>query len=980
MITIVTSLGNVAAAQLEAIRSAFVSNLKNPLVARILVVTEAPPGTMGWLTEPELGTELGDVDGGRIALIRTPARPDFNTLLRFCNEALSAGADTVALMNADVSIATEEDAARMLEALTFLEGRDRSVVFALSRHELDTDGSRIDLYEPNGLPNTLSADAWVFQRRLSVPRDLFYRLGQMNCDMMFAYDLLATGHELYNPCLDVTLLHHEPSKDESYYRESNAEQGAKEAVWHHARLHGIRPWNYHGIPWVRTDWLKRGYRPAANTTNGRRAMVALPADCDAHAFEALLPSLDRLIAEHDIEIQIIHDGDLDALLRGIAESLRNRPGIWFAAPQLGIRETRRAFLEGKQYAFDRFAFVSDLSRVDDALLAAADGIFVSLSDRPAASPPAYGCTLITSVFRSDPFLRGFVRNMTGLVGYDKLIEHVFVVSSLSDVEISALDVLLGERSNVLVLWHRQDPGLYECWNRGIRLARTDYVSNANVDDLRHPRQVVSLLRRLEAHPEVAVAATALVPFHEYPQDGVLPAASEIWYQDSAGRFGFTDLARPVGSDWSGLEPHNMPHCMPVWRRSLHANHGWFEESRFGTYADWAFWLRVLERGEAGWLESEALSFYFVNPGSHNRRGSQLDDWHRAVEDEFLDAFRARARGRRSARARKPKVQRKLHLRGEDLSYGEHRNAFGNVVRALSPLDRGSRGIRFVPFLERQFVWGTSIEEGEAASGHPRPLVEPWIGILHVPFGAPRWFDAKVMPERMLESRLFRDSLPSCRGLVTFCAELQRELGHYLPELPSLALRHPTDLDARPWDVDAYAGDPCVVQVGDWLRRLQAIHRMRAPGHRRVMLLKRHTAAFLEREVEVFGDFRDAAVEMRQLVPDHEYDELLSRSVVLCLMYATAANNVVVECISRATPILINPLPAAVEYLGAGYPLYIHDEAEADALLADRERVMAAHEYLLRRRVELDLSYEAFYSDFSSSGFYQELSVDRKVPA
>jgi GT2 family glycosyltransferase len=966
MITIVTSAGAAALAQRAAIRAAFARNLRNRHVERIVVVTEASSGEMGWLLRK--GEE-----GQRISLVHVPERPDFNTLVRLCNEQLAAGAHTVALMNADISIALDEDAERMLGTLEAMEARRNPVVFALSRHELKDGEPRIELYESSGLPNNLSADAWVFQQPLSLSRDLFYRLGQMNCDMMFASDLVAGGYRLYNPCLDIRLLHHEAAKDEEYYRGRNAEQDAQEALWHHARINDIREWNYHGVPWVRSDSLKQGYLPEESSTNGRRVIVALPRHYPLDAFEASLPVLDRLVSVHGFEIEVVHEHDPDTLLGRFASVLAGRPRIRFSASQLGIGETRRALLAGRQYAFDRFAFVSDLARIDEALVAAADGIFVSLTTRPVPQPPVFGCTLITSVFRSDRFLRGFLRNIRGLDGYGRLIEHVFVVSELSDLEVQALDELLAEESNVLVLWHREDPGLYECWNRGIRLARTEYVSNANVDDLRHPRQVVTLLRCLEAHPDVALAATALVPFHEYPEDGSLPAVSEVWYRDAAGRFGFADIARPRAD--GGLDPHNMPHCMPVWRRSLHANHGWFEEDRFGTYADWAFWLKVFERGESAWMVADALSFYFVNPGSHNRRGTKLEEWHKAIEAEFIDAFRARAALHRPARPQILRAERKLHLRGEDLSYGEHRNAFGNVIRALRPLDRGPDGIRFVPFLERQFVWGSSAEEGEAASASPRPLTDPWIGILHVPFGAPEWFDPAVMPERMLATPLFRESLPACRGLVTLCADLQRELAHYLPGVPTLALRHPTGLDVRQWDMKAYAASPMVVQVGDWLRRLQAIHRMRAPGHRRVMLLKRHTRTWLDREIEVHGDFRDSRVEMRSLVPDGEYDELLARSVVLCLMYATAANNVVVECIARATPILINPLPAVIEYLGTGYPLYVRDEEEADAALADRERIAAAHEYLLRRRVEIDLSYEAFCRDFSSSGFYQSLPVE-----
>jgi hypothetical protein len=140
----------------------------------------------------------------------------------------------------------------------------------------------------------------------------------------------------------------------------------------------------------------------------------------------------------------------------------------------------------------------------------------------------------------------------------------------------------------------------------------------------------------------------------------------------------------------------------------------------------------------------------------------------------------------------------------------------------------------------------------------------------------------------------------------------------------------------------------------------------------MILLKRWTESYQKREAEVFGDLRDPAVTVGRMVPDAEYDRILASSVVLCLMYATAANNVVVECIARATPLLINPLPGAIEYLGPDYPLYARDEAEADLLLCCPERIRQAHLYLLQRRGEIDLTYQGFCREVAESEFYARL--------
>jgi hypothetical protein len=531
---------------------------------------------------------------------------------------------------------------------------------------------------------------------------------------------------------------------------------------------------------------------------------------------------------------------------------------------------------------------------------------------------------------------------------------------------------LVRKPNVMVIWNRKDPGLYTCWNLGIRLSRRDYVSNANVDDLRDPRHVVTLIRDLEMNPEALVAATALNPFYDFPKDGILPKDRPGWYADKAGSFGFFDLAHLSQDTPPSLVPNNMPHCMPVWRRSLHDRFGWFDEQRFGTFADWAFWLKVLQNGATGWMNGEALGFYFVNPTSHNRRGNDLEERHKLVEQEFMPMFLARRDGQRTCLAKKiPQVPRKLRLTGRSQDFGEHRNSFNHLIHALDSLDTGEEnGCRFIPFLERYFVWGDA--PGEARSACPAPITDDWIGILHVPFDAPQWFSAELRPETSLATPLWQASLPHCRGIITLCADLETDLRAYLPGVPTLSVHHPTETEVHSFDISAYYARPRVVQIGDWLRKLQAIHRLRAPGHERVMLLKQWTEAYIDNEIEVFGDHRDPEVALRKMVPNEEYDNILSSSVVLCLMYTTAANNVVVECIARATPIIVNPLPAVIEYLGRNYPLYARDEAEADLLLCNGALVHAAHIYLLERRKEIDLSYAGFCRDIAASEFYARL--------
>ncbi|GAB4274121.1 MAG: hypothetical protein Kow0013_28130 [Pararhodobacter sp.] len=882
-------------------------------------------------------------DSQRLRVEALSTRPCLADQIAAANRCLRGGARVAACMKANVSLAAERSAEDLIESLGDLEQRPEPAVLAITRQAEDG-------VDACGLPERLSVDMWAFSRPLDVPprADARQMVAALTC----------AGCALHDLSLDIAITCHGPAFDDR--QEAAADTGPG-----------------HVLPRQRRDWLRAGYRPApvpvgASDMAGR-FIVAVPKGTERR----LAADLDRILVlakRHDLALLILCDGNEEQILAENAARLADAPWAALTFPRSGALAARPAFLAAQQQMTHRIAFVSDVGRISEPLIRETGGsIFLTLRERPAPLVPVdFGCTLVTSVFRAEPFMAGFLNNCRALQGYGEQIEHVFLVSVLSEREQVLLSELLDRFPSVTVLWYRKDPGLYECWNTGIRVAQTPYVSNANVDDLRDPAHVATLVADLESHPEIKVAATALNPFYDFPEDGTLPEDRPGWYADRAGPFGFFDLATLSEGETPGLVPFNMPHCMPVWRRSLHDEFGWFDEGRYGTYADWAYWLRCLQSGGQGWINPAPLGFYFVNPTSHNRRGTDLERLHKVVEDDFLPFFLAR---RKDASTRPavviPEVPRKLKLRGRELAYGQHRNSFSRLVEALAPLETETGdGVLFIPFLERQFVWGDA--DGEAASANPRPITKPWIGILHVPFEAPAWFDTAVSPEVFMATPLFQASRPFCRGIITLAQDLEADLKTFDPSVPTLSVKHPTAFDAALFDPAAYRADPKVVQVGDWLRRLQAIHRLRAPGHQRIMLLKQWTRVFMDREIAVFGDARDPAVEMVDYVSNERYDELLRSSVVLCLLYGTAANNVVIECIARATPILINPLPAVVEYLGRGYPLYARDEAQADTLLATPGLVDAAHEYLLRRRADIDLSYEGFCRDIAASGLYARL--------
>jgi len=67
-------------------------------------------------------------------------------------------------------------------------------------------------------------------------------------------------------------------------------------------------------------------------------------------------------------------------------------------------------------------------------------------------------------------------------------------------------------------------------------------------------------------------------------------------------------------------------------------------------------------------------------------------------------------------------------------------------------------------------------------------------------------------------------------------------------------------------------------------------------------------------------YTKASKERLSLLSNHEYDRLLSNNLVLLNQEGHGVNDIMIDCIARNTPILVNPLDVTQEYLGKDYPL------------------------------------------------------------
>jgi glycosyltransferase involved in cell wall biosynthesis len=189
-------------------------------------------------------------------------------------------------------------------------------------------------------------------------------------------------------------------------------------------------------------------------------------------------------------------------------------------------------------------------------------------------------------------------------------------------------------------------------------------------------------------------------------------------------------------------------------------------------------------------------------------------------------------------------------------------------------------------------------------------------------------------------------------------------------LPLDNLIHPTEIPEAQWSWDKFMAnrEKKIIQLGWWLRKLHAIFQLPESDYRKVFLKvnnEDYLNALIEKEKQLLlaaGEFRPGMYDTAETVsylPNQKYDEWLSENIGFVYLYDSSANNAVIECMARNTPLLVNPIPAVKEYLGEGYPFYYENFEEAIAKASDLDTVRKTYEYLRKNPIKKKLTGEYF---------------------
>ena len=214
----------------------------------------------------------------------------------------------------------------------------------------------------------------------------------------------------------------------------------------------------------------------------------------------------------------------------------------------------------------------------------------------------YKLSVITAIGSIDIYGKYIDRYIKSVTDQHMFLEteHILVYSEwTSDFD------KLKKYPNFKFIKENEKRGVYNAWNIGIENSTTEYLTNWNIDDIRHPINT-KIKYDLLVNNEYDVAYNYYTGTEDESVDFYnIENTPHLQYPDNYENYVLQDCY--AGPD-------------PMWKKDLHNNLGYFDYENFNTIGDWEMWIRFAIIGKAKFkLIPQVLCIYLDHKNTVSQR-------------------------------------------------------------------------------------------------------------------------------------------------------------------------------------------------------------------------------------------------------------------------------------------------------------------------------------------------------------------------
>jgi len=235
-------------------------------------------------------------------------------------------------------------------------------------------------------------------------------------------------------------------------------------------------------------------------------------------------------------------------------------------------------------------------------------------------------SLVTSVYKAEEYIEQLMEDVTRQTIFEEKCEWIILnvdpVGEEFDEEV-IMKYVEKYPNNIVYKRLEEDPGIYDTWNMGIKMATGDFVTNVNCDDRRPPWAYEKQAKLLVANPDVDLV---------YNDSYVVHEPNVMWedIKDGTQKYNFEQFSKEA------MLRGNLPHNNPMWRKTVHDSYGYFNQY-YKSAGDWDFWLRCAFGGSKFKKCQDVLGVYYFNPTGMSTN-PEHDSWKKEHEKEIFKTY------------------------------------------------------------------------------------------------------------------------------------------------------------------------------------------------------------------------------------------------------------------------------------------------------------------------------------------------------
>jgi glycosyltransferase involved in cell wall biosynthesis len=211
-------------------------------------------------------------------------------------------------------------------------------------------------------------------------------------------------------------------------------------------------------------------------------------------------------------------------------------------------------------------------------------------------------SIITSVYKGDQFIEGFMEDIVRQTIFNQC-ELIMINANSPGNEEQVIRKYMKKYSNIIYIKLDHDPGMYEVWNIAIKMSKSEYLTNANLDDRLKENCYEVHARALDKFSDVDLVYSgcyrSYIPNETFKQNNHQIEAPHSQYCFNKKRL---------------IEDHICyPNNHPMWRKSIHRRYGLFNK-RYKSAGDLEMWVRAAGFGNAQFRGIKGFyGLCFMNP-------------------------------------------------------------------------------------------------------------------------------------------------------------------------------------------------------------------------------------------------------------------------------------------------------------------------------------------------------------------------------